>query len=175
MTKDNDDSLSMAAAFGDAKRIVSDKLHIQRQPPKPEARFTRSDQRAVLAESLHGPEPFDLETGEELTYRTDGVPESVFRKLRRGRLSVAAEIDLHGLNLSEAKQHLREFLVEARKRRLHCVRVIHGKGKRSGQRGPVLRNMVDRRLREWSEVLAFCTARPADGGTGAVYVLLKKH
>ncbi len=175
MTKNKDELLSMADAFGDAKRIVTDKLHIQRRPPAPEAAFTRSDQRAVLAESMSGPEPPALETGEEMAYRAQGVSESVFRKLRRGRLSVAAEVDLHGLNLNEARQHLRDFLVEARKRRLHCVRVIHGKGNRSGQRGPVLRNMVDRRLRQWSEVLAFCTARPVDGGTGAVYVLLKKH
>ncbi len=172
--EDKKDRLNMADVFGDAKRIISDRLHIQKQPPAPEAAFTRSDERAVLAESLSGQIP-DLETGEELAYRTTGVSEAVFRKLRRGRLSVSAEVDLHGLIVSEAKLHLREFLVDARRRRLRCVRVIHGKGKRSGQRGPVLRNKVNRWLRQWSEVLAFCSARPADGGTGAVYVLLRKN
>lgn len=175
MKKSPDDLVSMADVFGDAKRIVSDKLHIQKQPAAPEAVFTRSDQLEVLAESLAGMDVHELETGEELSFRTASVSEAVYRKLRRGRLSVSAEVDLHGLNVGEARQHLREFLTVARKRQLRCIRVIHGKGKRSGQRGPVLRNKVNRWLRQWSEVLAFCSARPADGGTGAVYVLLRKQ
>ncbi len=175
MSTDKDDFVSMAEVFGDAKRVVSDRLHLQKQPPAPEAAFTRADQRAVLAESLTGPHDDEPETGEELAYRTASVSLASFRKLRRGRLSVMAEADLHGLNVSEAKRHLREFLAEAHQRRWQCVRIIHGKGKRSGQRGPVLRNKVDRWLRQWSEVLAFCSARPVDGGTGAVYVLLRRR
>lgn len=175
MTRNKDDHVNMADVFGDAKRIVSDKLHPQKQPPAPEAAFTRADERAVLAESLAGQDAHELETGEELAYRATGVSAATYRKLRRGRLSVMAEADLHGLNVSEAKLHLREFLAEAHKRQWQCVRIIHGKGKRSGQRGPVLRNKVDRWLRQWSEVLAFCSARPVDGGTGAVYVLLRKY
>lgn len=174
MTKKPEDIGSMSEIFGDIKPARSDRLHLQPQPPAALARFTRDDARKVLSESLD-PENFPIETGEELSYRAPGLAESVYRKLRRGRIAVEEEIDLHGLSVPEAKTYLHEFIVAAQARGLRCVRVIHGKGKRSGQRGPVLKGKVDRWLRRWSEVLAFCSARHHDGGTGAVYVLLGKR
>ena len=83
-----------------------------------------------------------------------------------------AEIDLHGLTVAEAKQALREFIAHAQERDIRCLRIIHGKGLRSGHRGPVLKSAVSAVLRRTGAVLAYVSARQVDGGTGAVYVLL---
>jgi DNA-nicking Smr family endonuclease len=141
--------------------------------PRPAARFTRADRLAVLEESLR--EEFidpALAGGEELVFHRAGVQPAVLRKLRRGDYRVQGEIDLHGLTVAEAKQALREFLAEALVRQWRCVRIIHGKGLRSGHRGPVLKGMVSAMLRKLGPVLAYVSARQVDGGTGAVYVLL---
>jgi DNA-nicking Smr family endonuclease len=100
------------------------------------------------------------------------VAESVLRKLRRGEYRVGGELDLHGLTAVQAKQALRAFLAAAVARHAGCVRIIHGKGLRSGHRGPVLKSVVSGVLRRTAAVVAFVSARPVDGGTGAVYVLL---
>jgi len=160
-------------AVGDVRPIRQDR-HI----PAPRrraghARFTRADRLAVLDESLHGPmEEPAVASGESLAYRRPGVPESVLRKLRRGEYRVEGELDLHGLTVAEARQALRGFLVSALARHAGCVRIIHGKGLRSGHRGPVLKGVVSGVLRRTSAVVAYVSARPVDGGTGAVYVLL---
>jgi DNA-nicking Smr family endonuclease len=135
----------------------------------------RRDEAEVLRESLEvGPEAMELETGEELVYRRPGVSPRVFTQLRRGRLPIKAEIDLHGMTGEQARQELRAFLAECVGQRLQCVRVIHGKGLRSGPRGPVIKASVNRWLRQWDDVLAFVSAPARDGGTGAVYVLLRR-
>jgi DNA-nicking Smr family endonuclease len=144
-------------------------------PPKPRAvaRFARADEREVLRESLLPPgDPALLDTGDELAFRRPWIRDDVLRRLRRGHFAVAAEIDLHGLIRHQAHEALREFIAEAADRRLGCVRVIHGKGRGSGSRGPVLKHVVNHWLRRMDDVAAFATARPVDGGTGAVYVLL---
>lgn len=145
----------------------------ERPKPAPAARFTRADRLAVLEESLYaGPIDPALAGGEELVFRREGVQLSVLRRLRRGEYRVQAELDLHGLTVPQARQVLREFLTEALERRCRCVRVIHGKGRRSGPRGPVLKGMVAATLRRLAPVVAFVSARAVDGGTGAIYVLL---
>ncbi len=143
------------------------------RPPLPVARFSRADRDAVLLESLDGRsgDP-ELASGDELVYHRAGVQTSVLKKLRRGQYRVQAEIDLHGLTVAEAKQALREFLGAALDRQLRCVRIIHGKGLRSGHRGPVLKGVVSSVLRRVKPVVAYVSARQVDGGTGAVYVLL---
>jgi DNA-nicking Smr family endonuclease len=101
------------------------------------------------------------------------VPETVLRRLRRGDYRIEAELDLHGLTLIEARAQLREFLLAATARRLRCLRIVHGKGLRSGQRGPVLKQAVNSLLRRLDLVLAFTSAAMHDGGTGATLVLLR--
>jgi DNA-nicking Smr family endonuclease len=139
----------------------------------PIARFSRADRHAVLLESLDGEtgDP-ELAAGDELVYHRAGVQMPVLRKLRRGQYRVQAEIDLHGLTVAEAKLALRDFLADALDRDLRCVRIIHGKGLRSGHRGPVLKGAVSSVLRRVGAVVAYVSARQVDGGTGAVYVLL---
>ena len=145
------------------------------RPPRaaPRARFTRADRAAVLRESLGGVsgDP-QLAGGEELVFHRPHVEAAVLRRLRRGEYRVQREIDLHGLTVAEAKGALRAFLIEALERHVRCVRIIHGKGLRSGHRGPVLKLAVSGVLRRTGAVLAYVSARPVDGGSGALYVLL---
>jgi len=145
----------------------------RRKPPPPKALFRRQGEAEVLEESLTlTPGDLDVEFGEELSYRRNGIQDAVMRRLRRGHYRVESELDLHGLIVPEAKQALREFLARAIARQCRCVRIIHGKGLGSGPRGPVIKQAVNVILRRTEPVVAFCSARQVDGGTGAIYVLL---
>ena len=93
--------------------------------------------------------------------------------LRRGRLSIDATLDLHGLTTEAARTRLREFIAEALSESLRCVGIVHGKGLRSGPEGPVLKTLVERELHASESVVAFVPARPADGGSGATIALLR--
>jgi DNA-nicking Smr family endonuclease len=171
-----DDEL-FRAAMRDVKRLREPKRLIQAPKPPAQARFRRADEQAVLEESLTMPADAAalLGTGEEIGFRRPHVPESVLLKLRRGQYAVDAEIDLHGLTAAQAKQALRDFIGEAAARFWRCVRVVHGKGRRSGPRGPVLKTIVYHWLQRSDHVLAFGSARAVDGGSGALYVLLRDH
>lgn len=172
----DDDDLLFRQAVADARPLKSpDRLEPYRRRPPPRARFARDDERAVLGEILDSPsDEIEAGSGDALGYHRDGVGGRVYRKLARGRYSIQAEIDLHGMNVPDAREALHGFIESALKRGLTCVRVVHGKGRGSGHGGPVLKRKVDGWLRQWGAVLAFVSARQADGGTGAVYVLLKR-
>jgi DNA-nicking Smr family endonuclease len=143
--------------------------------PAPVARFTREDAAAVLDESLNGPlDHALLETGDELHFRQPGIQTNVLRRLRRGEYAVEAELDLHGMTVPVARAAIDEFLKACVAGERRCVRLVHGKGQRSGPRGPVLKNKVNVWLRRRSDVLAFASAPPTDGGTGAIYILLAR-
>ena len=174
MSDDGDEKRLFRDAVRDVKRLRQRTRPAARPKPPPRARFARLDELEVLRESLEL-RPGDLysEAGDELTFRRAGVQDSVLRKLRRGQYRVEAELDLHGLTLAQAKQELREFLAGMFRAQARCVRIVHGKGLRSGHRGPVLKNAVNALLQRTDAVLAFCSARPVDGGTGAIYVLLR--
>ena len=107
-----------------------------------------------------------------MSFRRTYVRDEVMRRLKRGQIAVEAEIDLHGLRQHAAQAALRQFLNDCLHRGLRCVRVIHGKGLRSGPGGPVLKLSVHHWLHKVENVAAFAAAQPADGGSGAVYVLL---
>lgn len=142
--------------------------------PTPEARFRRADELQVLEESLAVPaDPALLEAVDEMSFHRPELSPAVLRKLRGGAYAVDAELDLHGLNGAQAKAALRDFIAAAALQRKRCVRIIHGKGRGSGPRGPVLKNVVNAWLRRAAPVAAFASARPTDGGVGAVYVLLR--
>lgn len=168
-----DDELFRDAVRG-VRRLRDAGARPARPKPLAKARFTRADEQDVLKESLAPAASDWLETGEELAFRRPGVPDTVLRRLRRGEYAVEAEIDLHGLTAVETRSVLRDFLRDALDRGFTCVRIIHGKGRRSGPRGPVLKNVVNLWLRQADPVAAFGSARSVDGGSGAVYVLLKR-
>jgi DNA-nicking Smr family endonuclease len=144
-------------------------------PPQPIPAQRLRDDRETLVESLSHHDPWDagLESGEELCYLRNGVGMQVLRKLRRGHWVIQDELDLHGLTVEDAHALLAEFLSQCVRRGLRCVRVIHGKGLRSKNREPVLKRKVAGWLMRRDEILAYCQARPADGGSGAAVVLLK--
>jgi DNA-nicking Smr family endonuclease len=172
---DEDDSELFRKAVRDVKPFSREGQVLRPRRPSPHARFTRADRHAVLRESLsERAEDPALASGEELVFKQPGVSSLVLKKLRRGQYRVQAEIDLHGMTVVEAKHALRDFLVDALTRDLHCVRIIHGKGLRSGHRGPVLKVIVSGLLKRSAVVLAYVSARQVDGGTGAVYVLLAR-
>ena len=169
-----DVALFREAAAG-ARPVTTRRADLRRSPPPARAAFRRRDEAQALEDSLRvSPEAMELETGEELMFRRSGIPATVFNQLRRGRFAIKAELDLHGMTSQEARTELRTFLAESVDAQLQCVRVVHGKGLRSGSRGPVLKISVNRWLRQWDDVLAFVSAPARDGGTGAVYVLLKR-
>jgi DNA-nicking Smr family endonuclease len=110
---------------------------------------------------------------DELSFHRPGVRTQELRRLRRGLYPIEQELDLHGLSQAAARDNLAEFLVQNRDAGRRCVKIIHGKGYRSGARGPILKIAVNSWLRRHADVMAFTSARPIDGGTGAVYVLLR--
>ncbi len=170
---DADELQAFRDAVRDVRPLDLEARVIQRRKPRPQAAFRRRDEVAVLEESISlSAAELEVETGDELSFRRPGVQDGVMRKLRRGQYRVEAEIDLHGLLLAEAKQVLRAFLAQSVQRQRRCVRIVHGKGLGSGPRGPVIKNAVNVVLRRTDAVVAFCSARQVDGGTGAVYALL---
>lgn len=174
MTSDNDKDLFRDAVRG-VTRLRKTATRPQRPKPRPQATFARRDELEVLRESLEL-KPGDLlvETGDELSFKRAGVSDNLLRKLRRGEFRCEAELDLHGFNVAQTKAELREFLEAMLREHCRCVRIIHGKGLRSGHRGPVLKTAVSALLQRTGSVLAFTSARPVDGGTGAIYVLLAR-
>jgi len=175
--KTDDDRGLFRRRMGDARPLEQDNRAPDYKPkPRPRARFRREDERSVLRESLEG-DVDEIETGagESLRFNRPSVGKRTMRKLARGNYAVQGEIDLHGLTVPEAKDALREFIRDSGYRGHTCVRVVHGKGLGSGERGPILKSKVNNWLRHWHEVLAFVSTRQAHGGTGAIYVLLGRQ
>jgi len=171
----DDDKDLFRRAMSDAKPLSSEgRIHHAPRKPKPKARFRRADEKRVLEESLDA-DIDDLEagSGEALRFKRPHVGRTTMRMLSRGAYAIQAEIDLHGMTVAEAKPRLQQFVERCARNDKLCIRIVHGKGLGSGQRGPVLKNAVNRWLRRWDHVLAFVSARQVDGGTGAVYVLLR--
>ncbi|MEP6510627.1 MAG: Smr/MutS family protein [Dokdonella sp.] len=146
-----------------------------RSPPLPEPTQFLRDEAKVRDELLtHAIDPGLIEGGDEISYLKAGQPSRLLTRLRRGQFSVRAEIDLHVMSKTVARDAIRQFLDECRRERELCVRIVHGKGLRSKAQGPVLKGLTDSLLRQRADVLAFASARPAQGGTGAVIVLLQR-
>ena len=172
---DEDDPELFRKAMRGVRRFDANHQHASSpRQPRPRARFARADHHAVLQESLGLVSPLDpvQESGDALLFRRPQINEQAWRRLRRGQYRVEEEIDLHGLTAAQVEPALREFLAAALHERARVVRVIHGKGLRSGNRGPVLKQVANAYLQRVSAVLAFTSAREVDGGSGALLVLL---
>lgn len=154
----------------DQGRVIPDK---KRKFVSPKQRREMEDQQ-VLQDTLS--DPIDLsefETGEELLFSRSGVQPTIMKRLRKGHYAIEAELDLHRMTSDEARSATSTFLQSARQSGKRCLRIIHGKGLGSPNKLPVLKTKLNYWLQQRDDVLAFCSARPVDGGTGAVYVLLK--
>ncbi len=162
-------------AVADTTPISFDRVHHEPPPPPAIPRQRLADESAVLSESLSGPIELEdrLEGGDEPNFLRAGLSRQILKDLRRGRWVIQGEIDLHGMTRDEARIALGGFLADSLGNGSRCVRVIHGKGLRSPGRLGILRNLVRGWLARREEVLAYCQARPQDGGDGALYVLLR--
>ncbi len=173
MTSEDDHS-TFAHLVGKVRRLRHDTVQLER--PRPPARPRPVEPEAGLPPLTPDMQRDDSSAAApEGSFQRNGVQSSVLRKLRRGQYPVAAELDLHGLNLREAGVRLAHFIADARGRRFNCVRIIHGKGLSSPGLRAVLKPQVLRWLRHHEAVLAYTPAQDSDGGSGALYVLLRSH
>ena len=166
------------AAVGKVQRLSEPALaNLRPQPPRPIPKQKELDEAAALQEAISDEVDVStlLDTDDRLSFRRSGVGQDVVDKLRRGKWALQKEIDLHGLRSDEAREKLGAFIREARRQGIRCVRVVHGKGLGSPGRTPVLKDKVHRWLVQKSEVIAFVQAAPAQGGAGALVVLLQPH
>ena len=154
---------------------VPPRVPLARDLPPPVPVQLKLDERRVLQEALG--DEFDtstlLDVDDAMSFRRPGVGTDVTRKLRKGDWSIQREIDLHGLRRDDAREALSEFVRESHRQGIRCVRVVHGKGLGSPGKTPVLKGKVQGWLIQKNEVMAFVQARAAEGGAGALVVLLK--
>lgn len=145
------------------------------EPPEPLPLQLELDEQRVLQEAMS--DEFDvstlLDTDDQLSFRRPGIGLDVTHKLRAGQWSIQRQLDLHGLRVDEAREALGQFIRLSHRTGIRCVRVVHGKGLGSPGKTPVLKGRVLRWLVQKKEVLAFVQARPAEGGAGALVVLLQ--
>jgi DNA-nicking Smr family endonuclease len=175
---DHEDREALRRALAGVKPLARHRRQALRKPaPAPVPAQTRRDERAVLAESVAGPLSVDdaLDTGIELVYLREGLSRQVLRRLRRGHWVVQDDLDLHGMNRVEAAEAVARFVRESAAHGLRCVRIVHGKGLGSKNREPVLKGKLRAWLTPRDEVLAYCQAPAAWGGSGALLVLLKSR
>ena len=173
---DEDDAALFRQAIGEVKPLPDATPPPRKAPPRPAARMAERDELDARSEFRRGLDAHDrIEAGDVLSFRRDSLPPRVFQRLRKGQFSAQDELDLHGATALEAEQLLRRFMREAHAHEFGCVRIIHGKGQRNERDVPVLKNLVDRLLRHHGDVVAFHSAPQAQGGTGAVLVLLSRR
>lgn len=162
-------------AVGEVKPVRNDRVGDTRTPPPPRPRQFELDEKAVMHDAMSDDrDPDELDTGEHLNWGREGVQKRVMRKLRNGYYSIQAELDLHGMTVNQARIAMQQFIAEVTA--LHgscCVRIIHGKGRKSATDAPILKPFTASYLRQRRDVLAYCSAKSSHGGTGAVYVLLR--
>ena len=116
----------------------------------------------------------DVGAEDELHWARDGVQEGQMRKLKAGQIAFEGSLDLHGMTVEKARETLWDFLAEAAKLEVRCVRVTHGKAARLDGKRPLIKSHVNTWLRQHPQVLGFSSCLPRHGGTGALYVLLKR-
>lgn len=171
-----DDLALFHAAVGTVKPVPNDRVNTQpKKPPAKPRQAELDDQRVMRDAMLDDRDPDTLDNAEHLSWARDGVQRRVMKKLRNGYYAVQGELDLHGMTQSQAREAMIKFITEQNSGRPQCcVRIIHGKGRKTATEAPVLKPYVAGWLRQRREILAYASAKPAHGGTGALYVLLRR-
>lgn len=167
----SDDADLFKEAMQDVKPIQADNK-IRTKPARKNVKIRSHDARPGIND-VFSDTPVD-ECPDQLLYSRDGITPDTLKKLRKGKFHIDHSIDLHGMTVDAARDYLLEFLGECEAEGSRCIIIVHGKGYSSPGKKPVIKPMVNRWLRAAPTVLAFCSALPKDGGTGAVYVLLKR-
>lgn len=171
-----EDAALFRAAIGPVRELPTADEPPSVPRPAPVPRQRDLDEAEALAQSRL--RPFDLAAaalGEAAEHLQAGLAPRLLKRLKRGQYSVQDELDLHGMTVAVAEAALRRFVRESRSEGRYCVRIVHGKGLRSGLEGPVLKGVAEHLLRQRADVLAFASAPDAQGGTGALLVLLAAH
>lgn len=171
----SDDSNLFRQFIGKVQAVKQDKVPLYEQA-RPKPKPYPKPVAVNFDTHLSSRNPEEIETVgiyDSMSFLSAGLQNSVLKKLRKGFFGVDAEIDLHGLNTHDAKRQLLHFLHNSVEEGFRCVHIVHGKGYRSLGNLPVIKNELNRWLRQHKDVQAFCSATPKDGGTGALFVLLK--
>lgn len=162
------------AAMRDVAPLPANDTIVQHNPSVPPVPRKKNQQtQPVVEDTLSDHIAVEMGAGDDWSYVRPGMPHQTLRRLRRGYWKIQSDLDLHGFTRDEARQELSIFLDACAQSKFRCVRVIHGKGLSSKNREPVLKTRIGNWLLQRSDVLAFCQARPEDGGGGAILVLLK--
>ncbi|TAK62508.1 Smr/MutS family protein [Methylobacter sp.] len=177
MTKKNlppEDSELFRQTIGKVNAVKNDKVLLtlgNKSKPYPKLQPLNMEEHLIEATEFDN-EKLGIE--DSLSFLAQGLQHNILKKLRKGQFGLDAEIDLHGLNSNEAKRQLLHFLHDCVQDGCRCVHIVHGKGYRSADNHPVLKNNLNLWLRQHKDIQAFCSAPPKDGGTGAVFVLLRR-
>tara|TARA_R110002095_G_scaffold90938_1_gene79417 strand:- start:4507 stop:5076 length:570 start_codon:yes stop_codon:yes gene_type:complete len=170
----NEDSNLFRQSMGDVKPLSHDKYNLLESKLKPKPVKKPVHQLPIADQNVFY-EVNDIQSDEHLFFARQGIQHRLIRQLKRGDIRVDDKVDLHGLTQLEAQQLLDEFLAHQLEQRHRCILVVHGKGIGSLNNRPVLKNLVFNLLKNDPAVLALSSAQQRDGGTGALYVLLKKE
>ena len=176
-TKLSDEEIALFRnAVADSQPIKQDQVIPDTPKPSPSPAQTKADNQAVVGEMQNAEyDDTHLERGDELLFSKPGLQKQTLRKLRRGQFNIEGELDLHGMTTVMAKEALSTFLKRCKSQNKRCIRIIHGKGLGSKDKKPVIKNKLNNWLQKRDDILAFCSAREVDGGTGAIYLLLKRN
>lgn len=180
--QETDDAALFLEAVGEVAPVRAQKSRAPAPPPPAAERLDipteEAESLARLAELVSGDGAFDIADADEYLEGTiKGFDARVMKKLKAGEFSIQGQVDLHGSTRDEANAALERFIQKSRVAGHRCVLIVTGRGLHSNDQIPVLKQGVQTWLtkgRLSRHVLAFCTARPQDGGTGAVYVLLRR-
>ncbi len=167
------------AAFKEAMKDVKPLAHPKIRPAHAPTLSIKRRQKIPLENNNADLFQFsDYETYESvgsndlIEFFRSGIQDKMIRKMRTGEYSIEAKLDLHGMVITEAREALARFLVKCKNKGIRQVLIIHGKGR--AHHDPILKNKLNHWLRQTNDILAFCSAKSKEGGTGALYVLLKK-
>jgi len=176
--KQTDESFStFKEAMKGVKPIKNDRIDLYAHPQntspfKDKSQYDKSLNHAPISDEWESSEV----SGEEfLFFARSGLQFKAQKQLRQGKIIIDDHLDLHGFTITEARETLLEFISFAQKQQIRCIRLVHGKGYKASSKKPVLKNKINSWLRQHPDILAFSSAQPKDGGTGALYIILKKE
>ncbi|MDH4554822.1 DNA mismatch repair protein MutS [Pseudomonas sp. BN417] len=175
----NDESSLFAMEMRGVKRIQNDRADTGKARPDRKQLANRrqnatSGVASVKVDGLSDLFVIDVGAEDELHWARDGVQEGQMRKLKLGQIGFEGSLDLHGMTVEKARETLWDFIAEATRFEVRCIRVTHGKAARLDGKRPLIKSHVNTWLRQHPQVLGFTSCLPKHGGTGAVYVMLRR-
>jgi DNA-nicking Smr family endonuclease len=175
---EEDDASLFYAAMDGVQQITNRGEAPVPNPRLPEIIDENAEALAQLSELVAGQGDFDITGSDEfIEGASPGTDRNLLRALRRGDFSIQGRLDLHGMTQVQAKEAVERYLADSRRAGRRCILIVHGRGLHSKDEIPVLKQQLKVWLNQKSigrQVLAFATAKPNDGGAGAVYVLLRR-